>query len=62
MLLNILLFGSDKYIDTVKMEILVHAVNFLKTTKRFNPFKTDKTPANDNFKQRLKWKPQAKCQ
>ena len=35
MLPDILLFGSDKYKDTVNKEIFVHAINFLKTTKRF---------------------------
>ena len=35
MLSDILLFGSDKYKDTVIKEILVHTINFLKTTKRF---------------------------
>ena len=35
MLSDILLFGSDKYKDTVIKEILVHTNNFLKTTKRF---------------------------
>ena len=34
MLWNILLFGSDKYKDTVNKEILIHRINFLKTTKR----------------------------
>ena len=33
MLSDILLFGSDKYKDTVNKEILVHTINFLKTTK-----------------------------
>ena len=35
MLSDILLFGSDKYKDTVSKEILVYTINFLKTTKRF---------------------------
>ena len=35
MLSDILLFGSEKYKDTVNKEILVHAINFLKTTKHF---------------------------
>ena len=35
MLSDILLFGSDKYKDTVNKDILVHTINFLKTTKRF---------------------------
>ena len=35
MLLDILLFGSDKYKETVNKERLVHAINFLKTSKRF---------------------------
>ena len=35
MLLDILLFGSYKYKDTVNKEILIHTINFLKTTKRF---------------------------
>ena len=35
MLSDILLFRSDKYKDTVNKEILVHTINFLKTTKRF---------------------------
>ena len=35
MLLDIILFGSDKYKDTVNKEILIHTINFLKTTKRF---------------------------
>ena len=33
--LNILLLGSDKYKDTVNKEKLVHAIDFLKTTKLF---------------------------
>ena len=35
MLSDILLFVSDKYKDTVNKDILVHTINFLKTTKRF---------------------------
>ena len=35
MLSDILLFGSDKCKDTVNKDILVHTINFLKTTKRF---------------------------
>ena len=35
MLSDILLFGSDKYKDTVNKEILVYTINFLKATKRF---------------------------
>ena len=35
MLSDILLLGSDKYKDTVNNEILVHTIDFLKTTKRF---------------------------
>ena len=30
---DILLFGSDKYKDTVNKEILVYTIDFLKTTK-----------------------------
>ena len=32
---DILLFGSDKYKDTVNKKILFHTNNFIKTTKRF---------------------------
>ena len=35
MLFDILLFGSKKYEDTVNNDILVHTINLLKTTKRF---------------------------
>ena len=35
MLSDIIFFGSDKYKDTVNKEILIHTINFLKTTKRF---------------------------
>ena len=35
MVLNILLFSSDIYKNTVIKEILVHTSNFLKTTKLF---------------------------
>ena len=35
MLSDIPLFGSNKYKDTVNKEILFHAINFLKTIKRF---------------------------
>ena len=35
MLLDILLFASEKYKDTVNKEILVHTINFLKTTEGF---------------------------
>ena len=35
MLSDILLFGSDKYKDTVNKDIPVHTINFLKTIKRF---------------------------
>ena len=35
MLSDILLLGSDKYKDTANNEILVHTIDFLKTTKRF---------------------------
>ena len=35
MSLDILLFGYNKYKNTVSKEILVHAINSLKTTKRF---------------------------
>ena len=35
MSLDILLFVSNKYKNTVSKEILVHAINSLKTTKRF---------------------------
>ena len=34
-LLDIFLFCSDKYKDTVNKEILVHVITFHKTTKRF---------------------------
>ena len=33
--LDIFLFGSDKYKDTVNKEILVHTINLCKTTKPF---------------------------
>ena len=32
---DILSFGSDKYKDTVNEDTLVHTINFLETTKRF---------------------------
>ena len=35
MLFDIILFGSKKYEGTVNKEILVHTINFLKTTKPF---------------------------
>ena len=35
LLLDIILYGSDKYKDTVNKEILLHTINFIKNTKRF---------------------------
>ena len=35
LLLDIILYGSDKYKDTVNKEILLHTVSFIKNTKRF---------------------------
>ena len=35
LLLDIILYGSDKYKDTVNKEILFHAISFIKNTKRF---------------------------
>ena len=35
MLLDILLFVSDKYKDTINKEIFIHSIYFLKTNKRF---------------------------
>ena len=35
MVIVIILFGSDKYKDTVNKEIPIHTINFLKTTQRF---------------------------
>ena len=35
LLLDIILYGSDKYNDTVKKEILLHTISFIKNTKLF---------------------------
>ena len=35
LLLDIILYGSDKYKDTVNKEILLHTTSFIKNTKRF---------------------------
>ena len=35
MLIDTLLFGSDKYKDTINNEIPIYTINSLKTTKRF---------------------------
>ena len=35
LLLDIILYGSDKYKDTVNKEILLHTIRFIKNTKRF---------------------------
>ena len=35
LLLDIILYGSDKYNDTGVKEILLHTFNFIKNTKRF---------------------------
>ena len=35
LLLDIILYGSDKYKDTVNKEILLHTISFIKNTKRF---------------------------
>ena len=35
LLLDIILYGSDKCKDTVNKEILLHKINFIKNTKRF---------------------------
>ena len=35
LLLDIILYGSDKYNDTVKKEILLHIISFIKITKLF---------------------------
>ena len=35
LLLDIILYGSDKYKDTVKKEVLLHTISSLKKTKRF---------------------------
>ena len=32
---NIFLYGPDKYKDHVHMKILLHTINFIETTKRF---------------------------
>ena len=34
-LLDIVLYGSDKYKDTINKEILFHTISFIKNTKRF---------------------------
>ena len=34
-LLDIILYGSDKYKDTVNKEIFLHTINSIKNTKRF---------------------------
>ena len=33
--LDITLYGSDKYSDTVNKEILLHTISLIKNTKRF---------------------------
>ena len=33
--LDITLYGSDKYTDTVNKEILSHTISFIENTKRF---------------------------
>ena len=39
LLLDIILYGSDKYNDLVNKEILLHTISFIKNTKRFErPF------------------------
>ena len=35
LLLHIILYGSDKYNDTVNKEILLHTISFIKNTKLF---------------------------
>ena len=35
-LLDIILFGSEKFKDSINKEILLHSINFIKTTERFN--------------------------
>ena len=35
MLLDTLLFGCDKYKETINKEVFLHTINFLKTTKCF---------------------------
>ena len=35
LLLDIILYGSDKYNDTVNKEILLHTISFIKNTKCF---------------------------
>ena len=35
LLLDIILYGSDKYNDIVNKEILLHTISFIKNTKRF---------------------------
>ena len=35
LLLNMILYGSEKYKDTVNKEILLHTISFIKNTKRF---------------------------
>ena len=35
LLLDIILYGSEKYKDTVNKEILLHITNFIKNTKHF---------------------------
>ena len=35
LLLDIILYGSDKCNDTVNKEILLHTIRFIKNTKRF---------------------------
>ena len=35
LLLDIVLYGSDKYNDTVSKEILLHTISFIKNPKRF---------------------------
>ena len=36
LLLDIILYGSDKYKDTINQEILLHTISFTKNTKRLN--------------------------
>ena len=35
LLLDIILYGSDKYNDAVNKEILLHTISFIKNTTRF---------------------------
>ena len=35
LVLDTILYGSEKYKDTVNKEIILHTINFIKNTKRF---------------------------